>query len=66
MLEICDEVVVYGALGKENEITQLRVLGTGTHAELLSGTDPAAREYQAVVSRAIGESDTAKNTERGQ
>lgn len=66
MLEICDEVVVYGALGKENEITQLRVLGTGTHAELLSGTHPAAREYQAVVSRAMGESDAAENAEGGQ
>lgn len=52
MLEICDRVIVFGALGKEKE---LQMLGAGTHHELMSATSPAAREYQAVVSRAMGE-----------
>lgn len=52
MLEICDRVIVFGALGKEKE---LQMLGAGTHHELMSATSPAAREYKAVVSRAMGE-----------
>lgn len=60
MLEICDRVIVFDALGEEKN---LQMLGTGTHHELMSAATPAAREYQAVVSRAMGEetSDSAAN-----